>query len=267
MPQANPADLFLTIISSRIVHAFGPILKSAASGLRFLDGALFIYPHDDGALCIATDGYAIMMMLDREAKIDEPRSFHLPDALIDACAPPAPLVAHYPGWQEDRAMPEWMQPARVLLWRHGASVLPAMPHPADVDDAEDTHSLCSARATDKARRMLGRDYWHGRPPLDPRLALASPVNAEYRADLDPARVAMFVPAMDIFDPPTVTWTPGGPGGAVVFLMEGVPDFIGLLMPWKVPNRLGWPAFASELAASLREAPAEDRRTEVAEGRP
>ncbi|WP_062223183.1 hypothetical protein [Aureimonas sp. D3] len=259
---------FCTFIDSRIIHAFGPILRSAAQDfLRFWDGGLFLYPHQDGVLCIATDGRAMMMMLDREARVDVPRNLHLPEELIAACAPPKPFVAHYPGWQEEKPLPEWMQPGSVMLFRSGVSLFARMHHPADVADYDDLHTLFSRSAAFKSHRMLGRDYWHAKPRLDPLRALASAPDPEMGADLDPNRVAMFGAAMDVFNPPAVTWTPGGPGGAVVFLMDGVPDFIGFLMPLKVAKRPTWPAFACDLVASYAAAAVEERRTEVAEGRP
>lgn len=266
MARPDKEPLFLTIIDSRIIHAFGPILRSAAQdSARFWNGGLFIYPHADGALCIATNGRAMMIMLDRHARIAVERCFQLPDALIDACAPTKPLIAHYPGWTGTLDVPAWMHPARVLLFSSGAAVLPAMPHPSDVDDLFNGHTLYSTPTADN-RRTVGLDYWHGEPRMDVRRVLANPTDPAFNVDFDPRLVAMFAPAVEIFGALSMTWTPGGPGGAAVFMMDSAPDFLGLLMPLKVSKRPAWPAFAAELAAASC-ATGDERRSEVAEGRP
>lgn len=263
-PDKEP--LFLTIIDSRIIHAFGPILRSAAQdSARFWNGGLFIYPHADGALCIATDGRAMMVMLDRKARIAVPRCFQLPDALIDACAPAKPLIAYYPGWQEAPEVPAWMRPARVHLTNSGAIVSPAMPHPSNVVDSSNAHALHSTCTAD-IRRTVGMDYWHGEPNIDVRRILSKAKDSAYGFDVNPKLVAMFAPAAEIFNALEMTWTPGGPGGAVVFMMDSAPDFLGLLMPLKVSKRPDWPAFAAELAGASF-ATGDNSRSEVAEGRP
>ncbi|WP_153003895.1 hypothetical protein [Aureimonas ureilytica] len=263
----------MAIIQSRIIHAFGPILLSAAKEVfRWKDGAFMVFPHPEGALCVATDGQTLAMMLDREAAVASPRAFHLPEALIKACAPRAPISSIYADEQADLPLPEWSQPAALQLTHACASVLPAMHHPKDAEWKPRGFHLLGRMGREDGGVQRVTDYQVFTPTKDPRVILPTIVPGATRLSMDPALVSNFSLIKEVFgETGCMTFTGGTDHSPIMVLLERCPDFFGAISPMRLSQETEWPEFAKalrdEVSAERAKSADAERRTEVAEGRP
>jgi len=229
------------MVEAALVWACQPFVDQARKrdSWQFLDGELIIEPcATGGAIIVAVSSTAMIAMLDPDGVCSAPMTLSLPDEIFDACAPRDPIGMNYCGESYELPMPEWSQPGQAAFHGAGTFVLPKMRHPrwAEKDD-EFLPCLYNVIASLPNHHHIGRDYrWRDGAKTNWRMPLRNAISAKPSStpiSVSPDDMALFVRARNLVGRPSAVFLRSGdPDGPVLVTIEGTPEFIGTVMPFR-----------------------------------
>jgi hypothetical protein len=235
---------------AKYLHALRYILDNAEAHFYRTHYGLFVEPAPDGGvILVACEGRALAAIHDASGVASRPFHAFLPKQFRDRCGPPEPVT-----FDDDIRcavdMPEWAQPGDIHLTDDCASLFPQMDHPEFLSEPP-----ALARAMPAIGRTWRADEYRADdgPFPDWRKIFEAERAPASRAFLAPGLYAAFEPlrelSADAHDGimPSASIAFGGESAAAIVTIDGLPNFVGAIMPM-TPFDAPLPSFIRRVGA-------------------